>query len=247
MESHEEPRVVTPAPTFTVAHQKVELDINFSQYVTGRTEITIYPDSADLKEISLHGRLCVIKKVLVNNVPPSSVQHEDPCDQLALHANGSVHQHHILAEKVAGSLGPTPQADVVITLPKKLRIVPVEVAEVHTQAAGTIKITDPQTQGASATEVTQALADTTTAKFTPLAVVIEFESCHARETLQYSSGRRGSGRWPHIYTRAKHGSGGASSLFPCVDKLNSRCTWDISIKCPRTVGDAINQALSFDP
>ena len=247
MESQEERPLVVQRPTFAVAHQKVELEINFNQNVSGRTEITIYPDSADLKEISFHGRQCTIKKVLVNNIPPSSVQHDDPCEQLALHANGSVHQHHVLAEKVATSVRSRPGPDIIITLPQKLRIVPVEVAEVHTQAAGTIKITDPQTQGASASEVTQALADATAAKFTPLAVVIEFESCHARETLQFATGRRGSGRWPHAYTRAKLGSGGASSLFPCVDRINSRCTWDVSIKCPRTVGDAITQALSFDP
>ncbi|KAJ9609462.1 Transcription initiation factor TFIID subunit 2 [Cladophialophora chaetospira] len=247
MESQwDQPPVISKA-TFTVAHQKVELEVNFNQEVSGRAEITIYPDSSDLKEISLHGRQCTIKKVLVNDIPPSSVQHEDPCEQLTLHTNGTVHQHHLLAEKVARSVGAEPEPDIVITLPKKIRIVPVEVAEVHTQAAGTITITDPQTQGASATEVTQALADTTAAKFTPLTVIIEFESSHAREILHISSGRIGSGRWPHAYTRSKLASGGASSLFPCVDKISSRCTWDISIKCPRTVGDAIQQALSSDP
>lgn len=247
MESQEEQPPIIQEPTFTVAHQKVELDISFNQEVNGRTEITIYPNSADLKQISLHGRQCTIKKVLVNNFPPSSVQHEDPCDQLTLHTRAGVHQHHLLAEKLARSAGPDPDPDIVIGLPKKVKIVPVEVAEVHTQAAGSIKITDPQTQGASATEVTRALSDTTTAKFTPLTVIIEFESCHARETLQFVSGRRGNGRWPHVYTRTKIGSGGASSLFPCVDQIHSRCTWDISLKCPRTVGDAINQALSVDP
>ncbi len=247
MESQQGQLPIINQPTFTVAHQKVDLEINFNQQISGRTEITIYPDSLDLKEISLHGRQCTIKKVLVNDFPPFSVQHADPCDQLTLHANGSVHQHHLLADKVARSVGPAPESDIIISLPKKLRIVPVEVAEVHTQTAGTIKITDPQTQGASAAEVTQALTDTTTARFTPLTVIIEFESCHAREALQFSSGRRGSGRWPHAYTRSKLASGGASSLFPCVDTLSSRCTWDVSIKCPRTVGDAVAQALSSDP
>ena len=246
MESQEDVAPVVERPTFTVAHQKVELDVNFSQLVNGKTDITIYPDSSDLKEISLHGRQCAIKKVLVNNLPPKSVLQEDPCDQLTLHTRGSVHQHHLLADKLARSVGSEPQPDIIISLPDILKIVRVEVAEVHTQAAESIKITNLHSQGASATEVTQALADTTAAKFTPLTVVIEFESCHAREALHFVSGRRGGGRWPHAYTQAKLGSGGASSLFPCVDKINSRCTWDISIKCPRTVGDAVDQALSFD-
>ncbi|OAP60085.1 hypothetical protein AYL99_05087 [Fonsecaea erecta] len=246
MEPQEDQKPITPEPSFAVAHQKVELDINFSQYISGRTEITIYPDSADLKEISLHGRQCTIKKVLVNGIPPSSVRHEDPCDQLTLHSHGSVYQHHFLAEKVARSIGPERLPDIVISLPNRLKIVPVAVAEVHTQAAGSIKITDPQAQGPSAAEITQALSDTTAAKFTPLTLVIEFESCHVRETLHFVSGRGGGGRWPHAYTRTKSGPGGASPLFPCVDEINSRCTWDISIKCPRTVGDAIDQATTAD-
>jgi transcription initiation factor TFIID subunit 2 len=235
-----------PKPSFTVAHQKVDLDLSFDQHISGRTEITIYPDSQDLKEIRLHGRICAIKKVLVNNVPPPSVRHEDPCDQLVLHSDSTVHQHHLLAEKIARSGGPDPDPDIIIALPKKVRIVPVEVAEVHTQATGTIKIQDPVTGGPSATEATQALSDTTVARFTPLTVLIEFESLHVRETVQFVSGKRGGGRWPHAYTRSKLGSGGASSLFPCVDVTTSRCTWDISIRCPRTVGDALNQAMALD-
>ncbi|EXJ80773.1 hypothetical protein A1O3_07057 [Capronia epimyces CBS 606.96] len=235
------------APSFTIAHQKVELDISFNQQVTGRTEITVYPDSQDLKEIRLHGRICTIQKVLVNNIPPASVGHEDPCDQLTLHADATVQQHHLLTEKVARSVGPEPEPDIIISLPKRLRIVPVDVAEVHTQATGSIKIQDPLTNGTSAVEATQALSDTTVARFTPLTVIIEFTSCHVRETVQFVTGRRGSGRWPHAYTRSKLGPGGASSLFPCVDVITSRCTWDISIKCARTIGDALNQVMVLDP
>jgi transcription initiation factor TFIID subunit 2 len=246
MESAEEQVAAAQIPKFIVAHQKVQLEVNFNQEVSGRTEITIYPESTELKEISLHGRQCTIKKVLVNNIPPPSVQHEDPCGQLYLHSNSTVHQHHLLGEKLARSLGAEPDPDIVITLPRRIKISPVEVAEVHTETVGTIKIPNPQAQGASATEVTHALADATAAKFTPLTVIIEFESCHANETLQFACGGRGSGRWPHAYTKSKLGPGGASSLFPCVDTIQSRCTWDISIKCPRTVGHAINQVLSAE-
>jgi transcription initiation factor TFIID subunit 2 len=232
-----------PMPTFTVAHQKVDLEVNFNQEIRGRTEITIYPDSADLREIRLHGRQCSINKVLVNDQSPLSVRHHDPCSQITLHSDSSVHQHHHLEAKLADAR-PGRSPDIIIGLPRKLKIVPVEVAVVHTQAGASIKISNPQVQGASTTEVTQALSDTTAAKFTPLTVVIEFESCHAHECLQFVSGKRGKGRWPHVYTRTKPGSGGASPLFPCVDELECRCTWDVSIKCVRTVGDAIRQTVA---
>lgn len=229
------------APKFMVAHQKIDLDFSFDQQISGTTEITIYPESQDLREIRLHGRQCNIKKVLVNNTPPSSVRHRDPCEQLALHCNGSVNQHHLLTEKIAGSIANPPDPDIIITLPKKIRILPVNIAEIHTQSADPIKIQDSQSANAPVPEATQALSDTTVARFTPLTVFIEFESCHVRESVQFVVGKRGSGRWPHAYTRKRLSSGGASSLFPCVDIINSRCTWDISIRSPRTVGDAIDQ------
>lgn len=243
MEAVEPPQPVPVAAGFTVAHQRVDLDITFDQRVHGTTEITIYPDSPDLKEIRLHGRQCEIKKVLVNNIPPSSVRHQDPCRQLTLHTNAGVNQHHLLLEKISNSVACEPEPDLIITLPKKVRIVPVHVADIHTQSHDLIRVPEAEIGGPSVTEGTQGLSDTTVARFTPLTVVIEFESCHIREAVQFVSGRPGTGRWPHAYTRTKLGSGGASSLFPCVDRLNSRCTWDISIKCPRTVGDAVNQAL----
>lgn len=239
-------QVAQPVPVaagFSVVHQKVTLDISFDQRVQGTTEITIYPDSTGLSEIRLHGRQCEIRKVLVNNHPPSSVRHADPCGQLTLHTNAGVNQHHLLSEKISGSVAAVPEPDLIITIPKKVRIVPVHLADVHTQTHDLIRVSDAEVGGPSATEGTQGISDTTVAKFTPLTVYIEFESCHIRESVQFVSGSPGSGRWPHAYTRAKLGSGGGAAIFPCVDRLNYRCTWDISIRCPRTVRDAVEQSV----
>jgi len=233
-------------PSFSVAHQKVELDIDFSQEVTGKTEITVYPDSTELKCIKLHARQCRITKVLVNGLTPPSVEHEDPCHQLALHFDADVHHHHILAEKVSRFISADPEPDLIIGLPRRLRIVPVDLTEVHTQTWSTIKLSNLHAGNLHTTDTAPGLSDTSVAKFTPLTVSIEFHSLHLREAVQFVSGKRGSGRWPHAYTRGKLGGGGASALFPCVDSINSRCTWDITLKCPRTVGDAINQILPVD-
>lgn len=203
-------QVAQPVPVaagFSVVHQKVTLDISFDQRVQGTTEITIYPDSTGLSEIRLHGRQCEIRKVLVNNHPPSSVRHADPCGQLTLHTNAGVNQHHLLSEKISGSVAAVPEPDLIITIPKKVRIVPVHLADVHTQTHDLIRVSDAEVGGPSATEGTQGISDTTVAKFTPLTVYIEFESCHIRESVQFVSGSPGSGRWPHAYTRAKLGSG----------------------------------------
>ena len=234
-------------PRFTVAHQKVELDVDFSQQVSGKTEITIYPESPNLRVIGLNARQCQISNILINGLAPGPVTHSDPCDELTLHFNNSnVHHHHLLSDRIEPTQRAVPEPDLIISLPKNLRIQEVDIAEVHTQNAGTIKITHPEAEGADAVETTQGLADTTIAKYTPLTISLEFSTLHLREAVQFVTGKRGTGRWPHAYTRGLVGGASASALFPCVDSLYARCTWDITITSPRTVGDAITQSLSAD-
>ena len=234
-------------PSFTVAHQKVELDIDFSQQVRGKTEITIYPGSPDLRVFGLNARQCQLSSILINGLAPGTVTHRDPCDELALHFdNSNVYQHHLLSSRIDSTRQAIPEPNLIVTLPKTLRIQEVDIAEVHTQNAGVIKISHPEAQGADAAETTQGLTDTSIAKYTPLTVVIEFSTAHLPEAVQFVTGKRGTGRWPHAYTRGNGGGANASALFPCVDSLHARCTWDISITCPRTVGDAINQSLFFE-
>lgn len=51
-------------------------------------------------------------------------------------------------------------------------------------------------------------------------------------------------RFTHMYTRHSIQPGTASCMFPCVDDHGSRCDWRISLKFPRTLGDALDQALA---
>ncbi len=54
----------------------------------------------------------------------------------------------------------------------------------------------------------------------------------------------GDSRFPHVYTRHSVEPGTASCIFPCVDDPGGRCTWILRIKCPRTLGDALEQPLA---
>ncbi|KAG8413102.1 Transcription initiation factor TFIID [Metarhizium acridum] len=47
-----------------------------------------------------------------------------------------------------------------------------------------------------------------------------------------------------MYTRHSIQPGTASCIFPCVDDHGARCDWRISIRFPRTLGDALEQALA---
>ena len=237
----------TAEPQFTLAHQKVELDINFSQNVTGKTEITIYPESKDLRFIRLNARQCSVSNILINGLAPGPTTHHDPCDDLTLHFdNSNVHHHHLLSERTDSTQRAVPVPNLIISLPKGLKIKEVDIAEVHTDNAGTIEIPNTETEGAETIKTAQALSDTTIAKYTPLTVSIEFSTLHLRESVQFVTGKRGTGRWPHAYTSGHAGGASASALFPCIDSLHARCSWDITITSPRTVGDAITQTLSTD-
>jgi transcription initiation factor TFIID subunit 2 len=227
---------------FTLFHQKVDLDLNFSQQVAGRTEIEIHPESKNFKYVFLHAQQCRIIKVTVNDIP-TPFYHQDPCDQTQLHFDATAHQHHVLAEKIDGLRG-KPNANLAFTVPQSIGIREVDETDIHTQNGGTVRI--PNTGGSDAIEATRGLTDTSVAKYTPLTVVIEFNSIHIRDAVQFVTGPRGSGRWPHAFTRGRPGGASAATLFPCIDELYARGTWEISITTPQTVGDALRQTVAYD-
>ncbi|RMZ78794.1 hypothetical protein DV738_g3635, partial [Chaetothyriales sp. CBS 135597] len=230
----------SPASGFSLAHQKVELDLDFSEYVTGRTEIVIFPKSPSLKFISLNSRSCRVKNVKINGLSPASISHQDPCSQLSLHFDATINQHHILTKKIARSCEAVPQADLVIGLPPKLKIQRVD------QEGATIRIPPHEADGKDSAATTQALTDASDAEYTPLTISMDFATDHISEAVQFVSGTSGSGKWPHLYTRGTNSRAISSAIFPCVDVLRARCTWDIAITCPRTVGDAIIQRTVED-
>jgi transcription initiation factor TFIID subunit 2 len=236
---------------FRVAHQKVELEIDFqSETLRGSTEITIHPDSVDLKTIKLNLRqskvtLLSVKEALAPDRSYGvSATYKDPYDDLTLHPPSTINQYHILAERIKPAVKVRPDKELRFNLPKKIRIVPVDEATVHTEGLGTIEIKNPTSGEGVVAEATQAIADTSVAKFTALVVAIEFTSKNIRDGLHLVNHRQGNGRYPYAYTRNGAGAGTASCLFPCVDELQARNTWDITITCPRTIGDVLRQKSS---
>lgn len=223
---------------FSIANQKVELDLDFSGRFTGRAEITVHPESDGLKMIRLDARQLRPTKITING-SVCTWTHDDPYDRLALHGEGGVNQHHILAQNIANATDVPPVKELVVNIPSHIRIEKANVTEVHSQGAGILKITN--TDGGV---TTQALTDASFAKFTVLTVVVDYGSKDIRDGLQFTRSRPGNGRWPYAYTLAKIGPGAASCLFPCLDSLTQRCTWDVSITCPKTVGDAKRQAAT---
>ena len=80
---------VWPGLGYSVAHQKVELEIDFaSKSLKGKTEITIHPHYKDLRAIGLNFRQGEVKRLNVNGKTPA-VKHADPYDSLQLYGSQS--------------------------------------------------------------------------------------------------------------------------------------------------------------
>ncbi|PVI08152.1 hypothetical protein DM02DRAFT_511270 [Periconia macrospinosa] len=74
-----------------------------------------------------------------------------------------------------------------------------------------------------------------------LEVVIEYVLEDFRDAVHFAGVEDGDARYPHAYTRNSPFPGTASALFPCLDDGTTRGTFDVSIRYPRTVGDALSK------
>ncbi|EGR47272.1 uncharacterized protein TRIREDRAFT_108950 [Trichoderma reesei QM6a] len=75
-------------------------------------------------------------------------------------------------------------------------------------------------------------------------ITIPFVTKNPRDGLHFVGVDPLDNRFTHMYTRHSIQPGTACCIFPCVDDHGARCDWRISIKYPRTLGDALQQALA---
>ncbi|KAJ4345786.1 Transcription initiation factor TFIID subunit 2 [Didymosphaeria variabile] len=80
----------------------------------------------------------------------------------------------------------------------------------------------------------------------PLVVEIEYKLDDFRDGLHFVGTGEGDSRYPHVYTRNTGFPGFASSLFPCVDDGNTRIPFELSVRYPRTVADALGKGPASD-
>ncbi|MCJ1284983.1 hypothetical protein MMC26_004320 [Xylographa opegraphella] len=226
---------------FNVLHQKVQLDIDLAlRRLKGSTEITIGPLSADLKTLRLNCRQCDLNRLSINGKPSASMTYTDPYKQSRLGWKAGVNQHHMLQERLEGQLRvPPPEPELVINLPKSVRIVELEqdtTLDRAGKASGDPMVVD-------VTQNTKPAIDQTT-RFTPIIISIDFSIDEIRDGIQFVGCNPGDLQYPHAYSQNSL-PGAACCLFPCLDAIDSRSTWEISFKCPRTIGDAFRRSTSL--
>lgn len=82
-------------------------------------------------------------------------------------------------------------------------------------------------------------------QFVPFVLRIEFVVDSFRDGFKFVGCEPGDQRYPHAYTTSSPLPGGACCLFPTVDGIHERWTWDLEITVPRTIGD-MDQTQSKD-
>ena len=239
---------------FSVSQQTVELDIDLrSRSLTGRTKIILNPHFKDLKIVRLNCRQAFVTRLTVNGRPCSAFANTDPYKNAKLEWNAAgVHQYDMLQRKLEGQFKDPPEEELMVTIPRTVKIDELDPFSEEAQNillsrssgnskrdSGDASTMDPVQSSRTAVEQT--------ARFTQITLIIDYVVEKIRDGMHFIGWEEGDFRYPHAYTTNSLSSGSACCLFPCVDKLTSKCGWDISIKCQRTVGDALQRPPNSNP
>ncbi|KAL2063495.1 hypothetical protein VTL71DRAFT_5300 [Oculimacula yallundae] len=246
-----------PEYGFVVVSQKVELDIDFpTQSLTGHCEITILPNNHSLKEITLDARQCEIfsGQVKVDGIA-ADFSYDDPMETLDIHDRWlwgvqQATQQKQRLKSLAMTDDTRAKGSLVITLPQSIKITEVDplsesaVPLAAFRGAGLPGIrasSIAQDAPASAVSAHPKTAIGQLSNFKPLIISISFNVESFRDGLHWVGVNESDSRFSHVYTRHSIDRGIASCIFPCVDDSSMRCSWSISIKCSRTLGDALKR------
>ncbi|KAI5204694.1 hypothetical protein E4T39_03495 [Aureobasidium subglaciale] len=225
---------------FSVVSQKVDLTVNFAkQVLSGSTEITIQPEIKDLKTIRLNCRQARILSATVEG-SKAQVAYSDPYQKIKLQGRTTAHQHEYLRTRIEGAIKQSPDPELALTIPSRVTIKELNSESSSTLARDSLKRQESD-YPAQADTPTASHAQEPTLRYAPLRVVIDFEVTGFRDGLHFVGFSEQDSRYPHLYTRNTLGPGAICSVFPCVDDVTSRCMWEISIRCHKTLGDAFRK------
>ncbi|KAI9893667.1 MAG: hypothetical protein M1814_005882 [Vezdaea aestivalis] len=229
MDSMEEDAI--PALDFKVSHQTLLLDVNFAdRSIVGSTTIIIDPLTSDLKELPINFRQGRITRLQINGRAPST-KHDTWWK--AKGPQFTSRQWDEVQDKVEKRTSRDPEPELILTLPKKPDRPPQKLK---------LKIRDDAydvDSGARNGTISDSRSGEVL-KFTQLELKIDFVIENLREGLQFVGVDETDLRYPHAFTTNNQlVAGKACALFPCIDSLWSRHTFELTVKFPKTLGDAV--------
>ncbi|KAK4171316.1 putative transcription initiation factor TFIID subunit 2 [Triangularia setosa] len=242
------------APQFVVLKQHVAIEVDLQQKsVHGVSTMVVFPIEPDLEEISLDARQCDIDvdNITVNGFKTKAT-HSDPYDLMQVPREYQIGapQHHIMSRRMQ-PLRPLKRLEVPNSDRTALPCcVPTD---------GSLKVSlkreylsEPPTKSRQMPELARAKNEAAASGMDQneahsYKIAIPFRSKNIRDGLHFVGVDEGDLRYPHVYTRHSLEPGTVSCIFPCVDDPGSRHPWELSIKCPRTLGDVFEQPTTFQP
>ncbi|OLL25460.1 Transcription initiation factor TFIID subunit 2 [Neolecta irregularis DAH-3] len=235
------PEPVVLGRGFNLGHENISLEINFEeQAINGTAELTIIPTDPLLRSIQLDCRQCKIHAVKVNGVP-SKYNYSDEFNKLHLPNGSTVHQHHLLRQKLERALHQGIAQGLQISFPKDVKI---EAQDYMTATAAQLLPTG-RAQGTPepATPFTPApfKPESASTLYAPVTVRIDFSVQNSVTGLNFVACDRKDPRYAHVFMTNSTSPCSASFCFPCLDSLWDRCTWTFSITVPKTLGDVLGK------
>jgi transcription initiation factor TFIID subunit 2 len=202
--------------TFQLLKQQLELDISFCpRQVKGKTTLDILPEKAQLRELIFNARQLRPTIIKIEG-QTASFSYSNLHQRMTLYPGTDLGQYHFPKDRIQRHVNEG-EDELVVYLPDSVKI-----REVKPEEAG-------QTVDAQGTF------------YAPLKVEIEYILDDFRDGLHFAGVEDGDSRFPHAYTRNSPFPGTASCLFPCIDDGETRCPFDVSIRYPRTMGDALSK------
>ncbi|KAI5467595.1 hypothetical protein BGZ63DRAFT_346670 [Mariannaea sp. PMI_226] len=243
-----------PVLEYFIIKQEVNLEVNFrDKRIEGTTDVIVATFNDKIEEISLDAANCEIDtdnvfvtelrevngEIVEGQKRKTTATYSDPYEKLS-HPKGWAWraEHHDLRRLRARSVFHSRKSDV-----------PAENREFEgcTPVFGSLKINlrGKAEQDRPRLIIRKSMGfdggEKTNKQFK---LTIPFVNNHPRDGVHFVGVDPLDTRFTHMYTRSSINPGTASCIFPCVDDHGSRCDWRISIKYPRTLGDALQQALA---
>ncbi|OAQ62616.1 transcription initiation factor TFIID complex [Pochonia chlamydosporia 170] len=243
-----------PVQEFFVIKQEANLDVNFRERkIAGTVDIYIVIFSDKVEEVHLDAAHCEIDtdnviltemreahgEAIEGQKRKAVVEYEDPYKRLSHPTSWRWKaEHHDLRRKRARNVFHNRKTDV-----------PAENREIEgcTPVYGSLKIS---LRGGKESERPKLIIRKSTSNLDGIdkghkqfKITIPFTNKNPRDGLHFVGVDALDNRYTHMYTRHSI-QPGTACIFPCVDDHGARCDWRISIRFPRTLGDALDQALA---
>lgn len=244
-----------PVMEYFILKQEVAMEVDFQRKcIHGTTDIFIVTFTDKVEEVILDAAQCDIDtegitiaemreangEAVEGPKRKATAEYDDPYKKLSQPNNWNWRaEHHDLRRIRARTVFHSRKTDV----PAENRVF-----EGCTPAYGSLRVKlrvkDEQDRPRLIIRKSTANFDALDKSHKQYKITVPFINENPRDGLHFVGVDSLDNRYTHMYTRHSIQPGTASCIFPCMDDHGSRCDWRISIKHPRTLGEALRQALA---